>query len=185
LSRGILLRLRRIIRHGLPSGSWRRKRGKAILLRLLPRGLLSGLSLLSCLLSLLSSLSLLGGLLRQLSLMRGLHSGLLRSLAGNFLRGLVGGLLGDQLCCVLGLKLSLTRFFFHTRSIGQALRLGCVLRLSLLTRLRPLLFDRLLHTLTSFFPRLRPRCGKVPVFCAVQICPRIERRHVFRRLIRI
>jgi len=44
-------------------------------------------------------------------------------------------------------------------------------------------FQRLLNAQPDLFPRLCPRCGKVTVFCAVQIGPGIKRRDIFRRLI--
>jgi hypothetical protein len=141
---------------------------------------LGSVGLLSCLLrgferSLLCGLlcSLLGGSLRVL---------LRCLLTGKFLRGLKRGLAGGSLCCqsscLLRRKLRCSvPLLCDSRGLGNT---HC---LSILARFQSFLFHGLLNSLPRLFARLRPRRREVAVLGSVQIRPRIEGCHIFRRLI--
>jgi hypothetical protein len=75
------------------------------------------------------------------------------------------------------LRASLWRGFLFARVAVATLWLKALLR--------PLmfLFHGLLNALSGLLASLRARSGKVAVLCAMQVRPRVERSHIFRRLI--
>ncbi len=113
--------------------------------------------------------------------------GLLCRLLGCLLSRIMRRLLRGPLSCLesnlLSNSLCLTRFFFQLRRFGYALRLDLAFCLHLLMRSSLFLLNCLLHPQTRLLPRLRPRFRKVPIFCSVQIGPRIKRRYIFRCVI--
>lgn len=99
----------------------------------------------------------------------------MRDAPGKFLLRFVGGLLhGLRLA---GSHFRSSRFFLQTRCLGGSLRL------SLLADANSFFFDGLFDALARLLSRLGPRCGKIPVLCAMQIRPGIERSYIFRGLV--
>jgi hypothetical protein len=101
------------------------------------------------------------------------------------LRGLLGCHLRGQLGTLFLKQFSLALFFLDPRGLNGTLGFGNSLRLSLFANAAAFLFNGLLHPQTGLFTRLCARRGEVTVLGAVQICPGIEGRYVFRGLGRI
>jgi hypothetical protein len=136
---------------------------------------------------------------------------LFSSLTGNLLGSLVRGkFFSLQPCTFRGFLLcslgSLARspllgelrkmgFFLSTSDIGHTphfrgaflivdiLHLGWMLRIRKLLRFTLLIFNCLQNTQASLFARLGARRREVAILGSVKICPGIECRHIFRRLI--
>jgi len=118
---------------------------------------------------------------------RGLFRGQFRGLLSGQLRGFIGGLFrcqaGGVLSSALSDQIRLACLHFSPCRLSQAAIFGIAFRVSVLNCPGLLFIDGLLHAQASLFPGLRPRSREITIFCAMEIGPGIERRHVFWGLI--
>jgi hypothetical protein len=71
----------------------------------------------------------------------------------------------------------------QTRSLSRVLGLCRPFGLSLPLQTRLLFFNSLLHALARFFARLRTRFREVAILGAMKIGPRVQRCHIFWRIV--
>ncbi len=118
---------------------------------------------------------------------RGLFRGQFRGLMSSQLRGFIGGLFrcqaGGVLSSALSDQIRLACLNFGPCRLSQAAIFGIAFRVSVLNCPGLLFINGLLHAQASLFPGLRPRSREITIFCAMEIGPGIERRHVFWGLI--